>query len=49
MSDNPEAELNIYGVNTKPSTPKIKGMLFVAMLLTESSTSKYDLLIILEG
>lgn len=41
--------LRFIDVNAKHSTPKIKGKLFIAMLLTEPSTSKYDLPIILEG
>lgn len=35
--------------NVKPSPHKSKGKLFIAMLLTEASTSKYNLSIILEG
>lgn len=41
--------LRFIDVNAKPSTPQIKGVFFIAALLAEPPTSKYDLPIILEG
>lgn len=41
--------LRFIVANAKPSPHDLKGMLLIAMLLTETSTSKYNLSISLEG